>query len=157
MYVNRLADFDRVTFKDTLSKKSEIYRVREHGDKRFVFLTYKPSEIIDVFMYTSSTEPLRKLSSTSYYIDELNPYVLVFDSEVSFVNNMVTITYLHYPQYCVIDLPHDLRSSNIVDGRGREELANFPINAILRKVHMMFTRNDYGDGGIEVFDNSYLM
>lgn len=156
MNVDKLAENDRVTFLDVVSKRSETLKVRVVDGQMFVFLTYKPVEILDVFCFESSTLPLVKLTTNDYQLNTTNEYVILlnFIPPAEF-NNSVTVTYYNNPQYMIIDLPHDLRASTIINTMGQLEKVDLPIQAIFRKAHLCLTMSDF-EGGIEVVNNSYL-
>jgi hypothetical protein len=155
MNVNRLAEMDRITFTEITSKRSETLRVRSVDGRLFVFATYLPTEILDIFYFELSTLPLVKLSTSDYSIDENNKYIVLLNFvPPSGFNNTVTITYLCAPSYHVIDIPHDSRSATVVNNNGQMESVNMPINAVLKKSHVVLGLNDY-DGGIVTQDNSY--
>lgn len=152
---DKLAEMDRITFLEVVSKRSEILKIRESSSQKFVFLTYKPNEILDVFYFESSSTPLIKLTESQYGISSENEYILLLNfTEPSGFNGVVTVGYLCNPSYIIIDLPHDLRASMIMNSMGQLEKIDLPINAILRKTHIMFGVNDY-IGGIKTLDNSY--
>lgn len=155
MNIDKLAENDRVTFLDVVSKRSETLKVRTVDGQMFVFLTYKPVTLIDIFYFESSTLPLVKLPVTDYELSATNEYVVI----LNFVppegfNNSVTVTYNNNPAYHVIDLPHDLRASNIINQSGQLEKIDLPVQAILRKAHLCLSMNDY-EGGVEVLNNDY--
>lgn len=156
MNTNRLNEMDRVTFVQSMSKRSEVLKVREYEGQMFVFLTYLPVEILDVFYFESAVTPLTRLDITEYDLNE-NLYIL----ELNFVtpdnfNGSVTVTYTCHPTYHVIDLPHDLRTSIVVNSLGQGEKIDLPIQAILRKAHLVLGVNDYNGQGVKMIDNSYL-
>ncbi len=156
MNANRLAEYDRVTFLEAVSKRSEALRVRSSGEegKLFVFLTYYPTKIIDVFYFQSPSSPLVQLSAENYTIDT-NPYVLLLDFKPPLNwNYTITVTYNCRPQYHVIDLPKETRVSNRTTRLGRVEDIQLPVHAVLRKAHMVLGIDDF-EGGTQMIDNSY--
>jgi hypothetical protein len=156
MNINKLAEYDRITFIDVVSKRSETMKVRNVNGQMFVFLTYKPVDIIDVFYLQDPLLPLVKLlTGQDYSISENNEYVLLLDfAPPSNFNGTITVTYTCMPQYLVLDLPHDLRASSIINSSGQLEKIDLPVNAVLRKSHIVLGVSDY-DGGILTLDNSY--
>jgi hypothetical protein len=156
MNVDRLADMDRITFLDVVSKWSERRRVRTVNGQQFVFLTYKPQEILDVFYLQNAQLPLIKLIvDEDYSLHPTNPYILNLNiAPIAGWNSTVTVTYMCNPQYHVIDLPHELRAGTIINQMGQIEKVDLPVNAVLKKSHLCLSLNDY-DGGIQTLDNSY--
>lgn len=155
-HADRLAEMDRVTFVEVMSKRSETLTVRTVDGDKFVFLTYKPEAVLDVFYFASATTPLVKLTPvTDYAVNAPNNYIL--DLTATFpegFNNTITVTYTCHPTYHVIDLPHDLRGSTVINNNGQLERINMPVQAILKKTHIVFDVSD-SDGGIQTIDNSY--
>jgi hypothetical protein len=156
MNVNFLADFDRITFTEVTSKWSEDLKVRTVDGQMFVFLTYKPTAVIDVFVLESDKQPLIKLTpTTDYIISTTNGYILLlnFVPLVGF-NGMVSVTYYCNPSYHVIDQPHNLRASTAVNQWGQIEKVDLPVQAVMRKAHLVLGLSDF-EGGITTIDNSY--
>lgn len=156
MNVNKLAEMDRITFLDVVSKRSETLHVRTVDGQMFCFLTYKPVELLDVFYFESASLPLVKLTAgTDYELSTTNEYVVMLNfTPPDQFNNTVVVTYNNNAQYNIIDLPHDLRAGTIINPNGQLVKTDLPVQAILRKSHLCFTLGDY-DGGISVIDNSY--
>jgi hypothetical protein len=155
MNINKLAENDRLTFMDVVSKRSETLNVREVDGQLFVFLTYKPVEIIDVFVLELPTTPLIKLAITDYALSTDNEYVLMLNFvPPSGFNNTVVVTYYNNPQYMVIDLPHDLRASTIMNSNGQLVKTDLPVQAIFKKAHLCLSLSDY-EGGVDIINNSY--
>ena len=155
MNVDRLAEMDRITFTEIVSKRSETLNVRNVDGQMFIFTTYLPTEILDIFYFEDSTLPLVKLDVGNYSISNDNKYVILLD----FVppdnfNNSVTITYLCAPSYHVVDIPHDSRSATVINNNGQLESVNMPIHAVLKKSHLVLGLSDY-EGGIVTIDNTY--
>lgn len=160
MHIDRVAEYDRVTFINATSKRSEVLPVRtaDNGSK-IVFLTYKAASILDVFYLESAEKALIKASSDEYALLEDNPYIVELDFEPpADWNEMITVTYVHYPQYHAIDLPHDIRASTVITPLGQVEKVDLPVQSILRKAHLVLGVSDYDAGvsGVELADNSYL-
>ena len=152
--IEKLAEYDKITFLSVISKRGEVLDVRTYGDKMFVFLSYKLQQVLDIFYFKSAQEPLVKLQESEYSLVDDNPYVIELNfTPASNFNNSVTVTYNHYPSYNIVDLPHDLRASSIVNALGQIEKIDLPINAVARKSHIVLVGNDYG--GTNVIDNSY--
>jgi hypothetical protein len=156
--VNRLAENDRITFIDVFSKRSETLRVRTVDNQAFVFLTYHPVELLDVFYFADPLLPLVKLTpGLDYELDPDNAYIMncKFQQPDGF-NNTVTVTYTYQAQYHVYDTPHDIRASQVLNNNGQQVSADLPIQAILRKAHIALSMNDrQGEGAVNLINNSY--
>lgn len=124
-----LSFYDRITVKDCFSYLSEN---RDLQDQDFVWLTFKPRKIISVHMLDGLGAPI-KLESGDYWIDVDNPYILVLDQEIKPSNGLISVYYEHEVQYYVIDIPHDIRSSNVTDENGNLKKIDLPLNAICRR------------------------
>ena len=157
--LERIAFYDRITLKprnaeqiDVFGYHSEVLKIRDDGGgNKFVFLTYKPQNILDVFYYTASSSPLTKFSGS--VISTNNPYVLMLPDIPSTVK-IVSVRYKHWLQYHVIDLPHEVRHSTKKDKNGRFQTINMPINAICRRAHLVQVQKPNFDGtGIQ--NNTY--
>jgi hypothetical protein len=160
MHIDRVSFMDRITIVNNTkiknkSKFSDIVRVRDIDGSPFVFLAYKPTDIIGIYAFNGSSNLLVKIPSTDYSISSVNPYVVNFTydfSAISGFNGFLSIYYNHEIQYHVIDIPHDVRNSYVKDEDGKEEQINLPINAYARKVHSVIDiANRDGTG---VLDNS---
>ena len=154
-----LSFYDKVTFIEKFGFFSEVLQVRNSGgteNQDFVFLIYRPVQILDVWIFNGSANPLQRVSEDQYEINSINPYVLNLNitNPPNDFNRVISVRYRHEIQYNVIDLPHEIRSSNIRDNDGRLVKTDLPINAIARRSHLLqVERPDYGNTGIQ--DNSY--
>jgi hypothetical protein len=107
-------------------------------------------------METPALPLVRLTAAVDYEISTGNEYILLLNFvPVTGFNNTVTVTYLSNAGYHVIDLPHDLRASTIINQMGQLEKVDMPIQAILRKAHIVLGMSD-AEGGIVTLDNSYL-
>jgi hypothetical protein len=155
MFDNKLADYDRITFSDVIIRWSENLKVRIIDGQSFVFLTYLPDEILDIFCFQSSSTALIKLNTTEYFISAENPYILLLDfTPPTNFNGTITVTYNCHPAYHVIDLPHSLRASTAVNTSGQVEKIDLPVQAVLRRAHVVLGLSDFS-GGVTTIDNSY--
>jgi hypothetical protein len=154
--IDRLAEYDRITFTDVVSKRSEVIKVREVGEQSFVFLNYKPLEVLDVFYLADPALPLVKLTKDSDYIlSTTNDYILLLNFVPSEgFNGMISVAYMCNSTYLVVDIPHDLRAGTVMNSNGQLEKIDLPVNAILRKADIVLGMNDF-DGGIVTLSNSY--
>ena len=160
MHKNRVSLMDRVTLVNNTvienkSNFSDIVQVRDLEGSPFVFLAYKPIDIIGIYAFNGITNPLIKIPSTGYNISSDNGYVLniTYDlTSISDFNGAITVLYSHQIQYHVLDIPHDVRNSYIVNDDGKESQITLPINAYARKAHnVLEVANRDGTG---VIDNS---
>ena len=126
------------------------------SNQQFVFLVYRPVEILDVWVFNGSANPLTRITSDQYEINTNNPYILNINitSPPSNFNGVVSVRYRHEVQFNVIDVPHEIRTSNVRDTDGRLVKIDLPINAIARRSHLLLAEipNFNGTG---VQNNSY--
>lgn len=149
--LERIAFYDRITLNkrnsaqiDVFGYHSEVLNVRDDGTgNKFVFLTYKPQSIIDVFYYTASNAPLTRFEGS--LISSTNPYILTLPTLPGAVK-VISVRYKHDLQYHVIDIPHEIRHSTIKNKNGQIEAIILPINAICRRVHLVQVQKPNFDG-----------
>jgi hypothetical protein len=156
LFANILAEYDRITFTDVVTKWSENLKVRTVDGQQFIFLTYKPHEILDIFVLATAREPLIKLTAgTDYEISSTNDYIVLLNFvPLTGFNSTIAITYLCHSQYHIIDLPHALRASTLINTSGQNEKVDLPVQAVLRRAHLVLGGSD-AEGGIQTIDNSY--
>lgn len=157
--VENLSFYDKITFFEKFGFHSEILTIRDAGvpdNQNFVFLVYRPVEILDVWVFNGSANPLVRITSDQYEINPNNPYVLNINitTPPDNFNGVVSVRYRHEVQFNVIDIPHEIRTSNIRDTDGRLTRIDLPINAIARRSHLLLAEipNFNGTG---VQNNSY--
>ena len=154
-----LSFYDKITFFEKYGFHSEVLTIRTTTDpttQDFVFLVYKPVEIIDVWIFNGSENPLQRLTTSEYVINADNPYILNINitTEPSNFNRVVSVRYRHEVQYNIIDIPHEIRASNIINIDGELERIDLPVNAIGRRSHLLLGERPNFDGtGIQ--NNSY--
>ena len=155
-----LAFYDKITFADKFSTFSEVLKVRaatiEGQSVNFIFSTYKIKNIVDAFLFVDSETPLVKLTSNQIQINPANPYVAILNVTLPIDNNgSLSLRYKHEIQYNVIDMPHELRGSTIVDNDGKRKNIILPMNAIARRSHLTVAEKPNFDGTGWI-NNSYL-
>ena len=157
--IENLSFYDKITFKDKEGFHSEVLTIRNTGapdNQAFVFLVYRPIEILDVWVFNGSANPLVRILPAEYAINSVNPYILNINitTPPANFNGVVAVRYRHEVQYNVIDIPHEIRASNIKDTDGRLVRIDLPINAIARRSHLLLAEIPNYDGtGIQ--NNNY--
>lgn len=127
----KLSFYDRITFTEKFGFYSENYLVNE---KSFVWLTFEPIEILGVYFYNIETNQPELLPNTAYSVNESNNYVLeIVDKSLS--GKIISVYYKHHVQYNIIDLPHEIRASNVVDSNGNLSKIDLPDQAIARRAN----------------------
>jgi len=138
---DKLSYMDRVTIIDSETIDSEVLYLsnKDIGGKSYAYSVYRMNSIINIFGFSSPTSPLVPLILGEDY--EFSDYVFTLISNPKTENmKLVSIRYRHYPQYFVIDIPHDIRSSNVRDDNNTERKIYLPINAIAAKASYVLDR-----------------
>jgi hypothetical protein len=138
---DKLSYMDRITIIDSDTIDSEILYLsaKDLESKRYAYTVYKMNSIINIFGFASVTSPLVPLILDEDY--EFNGYTFTLIDNLKTKNmTIVSIRYRHYPQYFIIDIPHDIRASNIRDDNSTERKIYLPINAIAAKASYVIDR-----------------
>lgn len=151
-----LSYFDRITIKNEYTYYSENLVIRRFDQEIFVFTTYKPVNIVSIYLFVSSGEKLIKMSPQDYIINPDNPYCIILNSVIVEDKEVVSLYYKHELEYHVIDLPHDIRSSWEKDKQtGQERKIRLPLQAVARRSHLIAVGKPNFDGsGIITNDNT---
>lgn len=135
-----LSFFDRITFKEKFGRFTENRVVRKTADKTFVWLTFKPIEIYGVYVIDGGA--VRQLSPSDYKMEPSINDCALFLSSIYSENLIVSVYYKHYVQYNVIDLPHEIRASNITNNDGNLRKIDLPVQAIARRANFVYGENN---------------
>lgn len=149
-----LGFFDKITIKKEYSYFSENLVVRKGGLDLFVFTTYKPTEVISIHRFVSSTEKLVQVTAFQQSTD--NPYCTVLENNPNIQEGDVVSVYYKYElQFNVLDFPHIVRASWIKDkSTGQLVRTELPIQAIARQCHLIASEKPNFDGsGVILNDN----
>lgn len=130
--------FDKITFKEKYGIFSESKRVRVNAGEKFVWLSFKPVRILKVFTMNVAGIMI-ELPQSDYVVD--GDYRLKLLNPGINTESVVSVYYKHYIQYNVIDLPHELRASNITDENGNLQKIDLPVQAIARRSNFVFNEN----------------
>ncbi len=130
--------FDKLTFKEKFGIFSENRVVRSFNGKFFAWLTFQPFEVFQVAIIDLNGD-LKVLSRGDYFQDkENNEYALFFKPGSGVMDGtVVSVYYKHYVQYNVIDLPHEIRASNVTDKNGNLQKIDLPVQAIARRANFV--------------------
>jgi alkyl hydroperoxide reductase subunit AhpC len=66
----------------------------------------------------------------------------------------ISVKYEHNIVYGIVDLPHDVRNSYIIDNNGRDQSIIMPVQAIGRRFHYLIDSQNYE--GDNLYDNSLI-
>jgi len=159
---NRIGFMDKITLGKNYGLMSEVLTARTstvtsptYG--KFVFGTYRMTEVRSVFVFNGDTNSLIKLAAADYHINDDNSYVLDIKTTnlpVDF-NGKISVSYRHNVTYNVIDLPHDFRLTKEYSVNGKRKDYEMPVQAIARKSQYELGKaSNYA--GNNISDNSYL-
>lgn len=138
----RFSVMDRITFNTRTSILSEVRKMRYTSTLLpFIFCSYKVTTIKNIFVFSTSSAKLIRLSSNDYTVNPDNKICVNFDENIDLpegFNGVVSIEYEHEVTYNVVDLPHDFRSTFLTNERGQNVEYNMPVQAIARRSHIVF-------------------
>lgn len=142
---------DKFTILNSSAVQSEVLEVKFSNDKLYINTIYPVLSIVEIFKYEDSNQPL-KLIQQGYSVDENHFITFVAGKELK-EGDFITITYKHNVVYNILDFPHDVRNTYILNTLSREEVLKLPISAVARRAHNVIDSLDFD--GDNVFDNSY--
>jgi hypothetical protein len=151
----RFSYMDKVTFKDKSTVLSEVRPIIETTGQKFVFCSYPVKSINSVHLFVSDAVRLIKLSADKYTIKQTNNLVVELNN-VSYptgFNGVVSIDYNHEVSYQIIDVPHDIRSTYVMNERGQNVEVNLPVQGVAQRSHIVFGKaTNYA--GNNILDNT---
>ena len=138
---DRLSYMDRITITDSDTIDSEILYMSspDADEKRYAYTVYRVNSMINVFGLSSPISPLVPLTLGEDFEFSGYTFTLLNNNKTKDMK-VVSVRYRHYPQYFVIDIPHDIRSSNIRDYNNTERKIHLPINAVAAKASYVIDR-----------------
>jgi len=134
----RFSFMDKITFVTRTSIFSEVCKILSNGAQKFVFCSYKVNSIRNIWMFNTDTTKLTLIDPSNYTINPNNKLVVLLNgiSYPAGFNNVISIEYEHNISYNIIDIPHDFRSSFIINENGVSVEHNMPVNGVARRSHM---------------------
>jgi hypothetical protein len=153
---NKLSYMDKITMTGKTSIISEVKPVLENDGQKFIFCSYKVESINEVFLYAGDDVKLTRITDLCSIKSE-NGYVVLLDDSIEYSDNyngVVSIDYEHEVSYNVIDIPHEIRTSFIINSKGQRDEYEMPMQAIARRSHLSLGDSTNFDGD-NVIDNSY--
>lgn len=142
---------DKIVLIGAESPQSENLLVKRYKTDYYVNTIYKINSVFEIFKFVSENEPLSRLKEGEDFLYKGNK--ILFNTEMR-EGDSISVTYMHNPQYHVLDLNHDIRQTIVLDNLSREKDLLMPISAIARRAHnVLDSLNFEGDN---LFDNSYL-
>lgn len=136
----RFHHMDKVTFATRSGVMSEVRKVLLNDDQPFIFCSYNVEKIKNIFIYTLDNVKLTALTSANWSIGSNNSTIVLLNDVVfpEPFNGVVSIEYEHRVTYNIVDLPHDFRSTFMINEKGQNIEYNMPIQAIARRSHFVF-------------------
>lgn len=160
--VNKLGFMDRVILTQLQEEYTEILKPIMFDGELIAYPVYEPLSVQNMYLFASDNVKLVPLGSDDYTIDGnrivFNQSILNHVNPASFnVTEMplsISVRYLHYPVYHVIDINRELmrvREARPCGGVNDGALTQMPINVTARKAHFIFDAQKWG---AEAFDNT---
>jgi hypothetical protein len=153
---DRLTRMDRITEPDAESTHNQLLQFRYINDdgRWFCYTDYPIKSALSAFLYQSSHTPLLPLVEGTDYT--LGDQRIILSEEFDTLTEVtVTLTYVHMPQYYVVELTRGTITVNARGGtEGKKSAVKMPLNALVRKAEFVLDQNSYS--GQKLFDNSTL-
>jgi hypothetical protein len=149
MQRDRLSFMDRITVVDSSAVQSELLILKLYGSTKFLYTIYDITSIIDIFTFSDSVSPLRKLNEGVDFVYERNKVIILTNDAIG---KVFSVRYNHNSQYHIVDLVHDVRNSPKFDSN-KLNVEIFPVNAIARRSHYILSALNFE--GNNIIDNSY--
>lgn len=141
---------DKITLLGATAPQSENLLVKDFSGQKYVNTIYGIKSIIDIFKFVDESQPLQLLTKGKDYSFEGNK--ILFNGLQT--GESISVSYVHNVQYNVLDLPHDIRQTIVLDSKSREQTLLLPISAVARRTHNVLDAPNFN--GDNLFDNSYL-
>lgn len=145
---DRLAFMDRIILQDVEGYYNEIVRTRLKDGKRIFYTEYPIVDIEEIFGFDTDKTPLTKLTAQDYTITD-NYKVTLSDTFKPGINEItLTMRYRHLMTYHVVEMNRDImkvRQKGCVTPE--EQLAEMPINGLIRKAHYLYDNDKYEQEG----------
>ena len=152
--VDRLAFMDKITLIDLEGYFSEVLRPTREADILRAFPVYTPLEVLSMYQFKTSDQPLIPFTSADYTI--VNNYIKFADKYKKVDDFSVSIRYVHNPVYHVIDMNRELMKVRVKSCTVPEDqLKQMPVSALARKAHYIWDNVNQLQNNI--FDNSVII
>ena len=154
---DKLFFMDRITFKTRNSVISELRDVRQSSNQKFIFTSYKIVSVLSVYLFDSISTKLIKVDPSNYAVSTNNSMILKLNlsSYPSGFNDVVSVEYEYNISYNVVDIPHDIRSTFLINEKGQNIEYNMPSQVIARRSHIVMNEpTNYG--GTNLISNNEI-
>lgn len=153
---DRLCRMDRITEPDAESTHNQLlqFNYKNQAGRWFCYTDYPPKKGLDAFLFQQANAKLVPLvEGVDYFLGDQLIYLSEdFDSMEEIT---VSLTYVHMPQYYVMELNRGTMTVNALNAAtGKKEATKMPLSALVRKAEFVMDQKNYK--GEAVFDNSTL-
>ncbi len=134
----RFSFMDKVTFITRNSVFSEVRPVIDTGESTFLFCSYRVEEIKNIWMFNSDSNKLVLIDPSLYEIKSSNNLIIEL-GDIPYsepFNGVLSVEYEHKVSYNIVDIPHDFRSTFLINNNGKNVEYNMPVQGIARKSHL---------------------
>lgn len=138
--IEKISFFDKITLVDGMSTISEVKPLVQLTEDRFIFCSYKVEKINFLLVFISENQKLMKLTEDDFEIVETNKFIIKIKDSVVLPPNFnggISVDYDFHPSYNIIDIPHDIRASFIVNHKGQFEEIVLPVQGVARRSHII--------------------
>ncbi len=133
---SRLSIMDRVSIIDAIDVYNEVVELKKLQDRHFASVIYPIKKVLDVFLFISSNEPLRRLDETEYVVVNANNIELVQQIDINAPTYRVSVRYECIPQYFIIDILRNLMLDDTENCFTLPEVSKLPLRLVGRRVHL---------------------
>ena len=153
MIRDKFSFMDKITLIDSRAIISELLYPTLFNGILFAYTVYNILNVKELFLFVSDVLPLKRLVANVDYSIDRNKVKL--DSQYNnIIDPKISVRYEYNLVFGVIDTPHDIRNSTIIDNNGRQQSIELPVQAIARRFHYLIDGLNYA--GDNLIDNSLL-
>lgn len=149
---------DRITLLKSVAYFNEVrhFKMSSRNDLLFVYCSYNIKKINYVGLFVDESTAFTRLKEGDDYRFEGNRLFLNAKYNDQFQDDntfSVTVSYEHFPQYYIQDIPRQVATSrDSLDGQ--EELDKLPIAAVGRRAHFVLDAENISQD--RLLDNSFI-
>jgi hypothetical protein len=152
----RLCRMDRITEPDAESTHNQLlqFDFKNTKGRWFCYTDYPVKQGLNAFLFQDQGAKLLPLvQDVDYFLGDQRIYLSEdFDGESDIT---VSLTYVHAPQYYVMELNRGTMTVNALNAAtGKKEATKMPLSALVRKAEFVIDQKSYK--GESLFDNSTL-
>jgi hypothetical protein len=153
---DRLCRMDRITEPEAESTHNQLlqFTYKTPKGRWFCYTDYPVKQGLNAFLFQDAGAKLLPLvQDVDYFLADQFIYLSEdFDAESEIT---VSLTYVHAPQYYVMELNRGTMTVNALNATtGKKEATKMPLSALVRKAEFVIDQKNYK--GESLFDNSTL-